>query len=286
MKRLDSIPPPDSNIDLHKSVVSRKQEPCRGNLIAKESIISSKINQYERCANTSSLESITAAPRLGAVKNDLHSCFTGKTKNLKAIFKKIEDSQTPGLLKWCPYCGLTKPNSFDHYLPKESFPEFSITPLNLVSCCTTCNSSKGEKWLNKNAERLFLHFYADDIPETQFLFAETVNDGNAFAATYSLIQPDDCSDYTWETISSHFSELKLLHQFSENTNDEIVSIKNMCIAHFKAGGSYVEAYIRHLAKEEEKTFGANHWRIVLMRSLAQNNAFIEHVESEADSDES
>ena len=279
MKGLNKIPQQDSNFELHKSVVTKKREPCRGNLIAKESIISTQIQEYERCASASSLEDVTADSQLTAVKDDLHSCYTGKTKSLKAIFQKIETSQIPGLLKWCPYCGLTKPNSFDHYLPKETFPEFSVTPINLISCCTTCNSSKGEKWLNDDGDRYFLHLYSDTIPETQFLFAETINAGDAFTATYTLRRPHEFSHKAWDTICSHFAELKLLYQFTENTNDEVVSIENMCISYLKSGGSDLRSFIFNLADQEEKTFGANHWRIVLMRSLGQSEVFLEHVES-------
>ena len=211
MKGLNSIPPPVSNFDLHKSVVTNKREPCRGNLIANELIISSQIQEYERCASATSLEDVAADSMLRTVKDELQSCYDGKTKSLKAIFTKIETSQVPGLLKWCPYCGLTTPNSFDHYLPKEQFPEFSVTALNLVSCCTTCNSSKGEKWLNEDGERYFLHLYSDTIPEAQFLFAETINAGDAFTASYRISRPDGCPIQAWDTISNHFSEFCLLY---------------------------------------------------------------------------
>jgi len=37
-----------------------------------------------------------------------------------------------------------KPRRTDHYLPKESFAEFAIHPMNLLPACTVCNEKKGK----------------------------------------------------------------------------------------------------------------------------------------------
>ncbi|CAN7448880.1 hypothetical protein LJR038_004881 [Acidovorax sp. LjRoot38] len=46
----------------------------------------------------------------------------------------------------CPYCGLQKNITTDHYLPKQHFPQYAVFSLNLVPACTDCqmNGAKGE----------------------------------------------------------------------------------------------------------------------------------------------
>lgn len=42
-------------------------------------------------------------------------------------------------LQFCPACGEDgTPNTLDHYLPKNSYPEFSITACNLFPMCDIC----------------------------------------------------------------------------------------------------------------------------------------------------
>jgi hypothetical protein len=285
MRGLTRITPPGSNFEHHQNVVKDKREPCKGVLTGKESIIASRFEEFERCVEASTMEEITADVQLTAVKAELHSCFNGKTKSLKYIFTKIADCQTKGFLKWCPYCGLTKPNSYDHYLPKESFPEFSVMPLNLIECCTTCNSSKKDKWLKVDGKRFFLHLYSDDIPEEKFLFADITARDSAFCATYKIIQPSECHDDVWRGILSHFTELGLLKLFAENTNDEVIDIRNICVPYLKAAGPDLNSFIRFRVQEQEEIFGVNHWRNVLLKSLAENNQFLAFLHAEAMEDD-
>jgi hypothetical protein len=46
----------------------------------------------------------------------------------------------------CPYCGLQKNVTTDHYLPKQYFPQYAVFSPNLVPACTDCqmNGAKGE----------------------------------------------------------------------------------------------------------------------------------------------
>lgn len=73
-------------------------------------------------------------------------------------------------LQLCPACGEDgTPNTLDHYLPKESYPEFSITARNLFPMCDICQGKKSTATVNSANERMFLHPYFD-----QFVAAQVV----------------------------------------------------------------------------------------------------------------
>lgn len=55
----------------------------------------------------------------------------------------------------CPYCGLRKNITLDHYLPRKkiAFPHFSFLSLNLVHACASCQAAKGSWYQNLSNSR-------------------------------------------------------------------------------------------------------------------------------------
>ncbi len=71
--------------------------------------------------------------------------------------------KTPKLL-CCPMCGSQYPGTVDHYLPRKSFPEFSILPCNLIPACPYCNSGvKKEMYKGNTSPERFIHPYFDTL---------------------------------------------------------------------------------------------------------------------------
>lgn len=62
----------------------------------------------------------------------------------------------------CPMCGSQTTGSVDHYLPRETFAEFSVLFENLVPACGICNSAgKGKTYRGGVATERFIHPYYD-----------------------------------------------------------------------------------------------------------------------------
>lgn len=278
MKKLSIIGTPPNYFEWHKNIVSSKSTPRRTNLEAIHTAVEVRFNLYDTAATNGNLGAIAEDTALQTHRDDLQHCYNGKTKKRAEMLQCICDAQSPGALKWCPYCGLTGTGSYDHYLPKELFPEFSANPLNLVSSCTKCNSVKGDRWV-ESGDRLFIHFYSDQLPEEIFLFVNLHHNSGAFCASFRIEKPTNTATSTWTVIENHFRELKLLEKYRENANDEIVGVVNFCTAYLKTGGTNITAFLEELAKGDAEIFGENHWRIVLMRSLALNNDFANVVAS-------
>ena len=76
-------------------------------------------------------------------------------------FQRIR--RTRGLL-CCPMCGSQHPGTLDHFLPQESFPEFSILNCNLIPACPHCNSGvKKERYRGTASPERFIHPYFDKL---------------------------------------------------------------------------------------------------------------------------
>ena len=58
----------------------------------------------------------------------------------------------------CPFCGVGRVSTLDHYLPKTKYPTYAVTPVNLVACCAECNKKRKNRRLVKRGKmNLYTH---------------------------------------------------------------------------------------------------------------------------------
>lgn len=92
-----------------------------------------------------------------------------KPKEDQSLYQILRNMRSNHGLNFCPSCGEEgAPDTLDHYLPKDSFPEFSFSPINLVPMCSKCQTKKGKDYLSVNKSKVFLHPYYDDCENTVF----------------------------------------------------------------------------------------------------------------------
>lgn len=80
-----------------------------------------------------------------SAKEALKSCYVVTTKELskhKDLMLKSLKAQSDVNIQRCAYCMLNDPSTWDHYMPKEYFPEYSVYHENLVYICHGCNHRK------------------------------------------------------------------------------------------------------------------------------------------------
>lgn len=276
MKNLLRLRTPPAYFDVHANIVASKSNPRRARLEALADSVQRRFGEYDAAVANDTLAAINEDATLQNSESDFWHCYEVKTAALKNMLDCIDESQRDGALKWCPYCGITAPMSFDHYLPKETFPEFSVDPQNLIRSCTKCNSTKGSRWISAG-DRLFIHFYYDLIPEEQFLFVDIDHEEKAFSARFFIEKPEGVALASWGIIENHFRKLDLLKEYRENANNEFSSAINICASHLKNGGKNIAAFLVDLVGQEEQLFGRNHWRNVLLRALASDTNFANEV---------
>ena len=121
----------------------------------------------------------------------------------------------------CPYCNMESPCELDHFLPKSKFYSYSITPINLIPICSTCNNNQ-HKFIhyphyidnsktNSVIDYIF-HPYFDDMNEWQWLHATVtftklgLVDGPFFML--SVEKPSTWEDCKYKRIQAHYKILK------------------------------------------------------------------------------
>lgn len=279
MKNLTALPIPPDYLDHYIAIRDKKHRATKIPLVAAHAVITQCYKDHAQAIALGTLAGLAKNAQAALRKAPLRACYDSPTQPLKDLKKSIHDSQPKRLLKYCPMCGTTLPRTFDHYMPAVKFPEFAVHPLNLVPCCSTCNSTKDDDWLTATGDRQYLHAYSDFLPDLQFVFASLHVDPalKGVGVTFSMHQPVGMPNVLWRLILSHFTRLKLIARYDERGNDEIAEILSACKVHLDTGGPDARNFLQRLANDRNVVYGRNHWIAVLMGSMAQHPNLVEWV---------
>lgn len=259
--------------DVLDNIIKYKRKPRKGILSEMKSDLLSRFEEYEK--NKNALENINySIVTTNDEKEALLSCYKRTGYLEKNVIKaSIKDIQTEHLRVKCPYCRVDTAATMDHYLPKEKFPEFSFLPINLVPCCSRCNSIKGERWIF-NDNRIFINYYFDNLDIENFLKSKIKYKKDAIKTStnikYSLetgdIQDKDLS----KTIESHFFELELLDRYNELVGEELSNIYTSVMKSDYSLDEHIRA-IRNEFNVKKEIYGDNHWKVVLYYSILESD---------------
>jgi 5-methylcytosine-specific restriction endonuclease McrA len=117
-----------------------------------------------------------------------------------------------GLL-YCPYCGYpNKPDTLDHFMPKDDWPEFSILPNNLIPQCRYCAPIKSSKYYceNTNVSKFIHPIYFNIIDKVKFKIDVNFNNEDlSIDFTIKYILNDVVDSFEKSRISDHIKNLDI-----------------------------------------------------------------------------
>lgn len=190
--------------------------------------------------------------------------------------------KTPKLV-CCPMCGSHHPGTLDHYLPRESFPEFSILPCNLIPACPHCNSGvkKGIYRGTTEPER-FIHPYFETLAKGPIWHVEVQPPFEAVRFKPKVagsVPPSDqkmvqfhLDHILGEVFQDHVStQWSLLPALIHGWADPSKEITQCSVASQLA---------KHL-RETAVTSGVNGWRTALLRGVIASQKAIAFLASRA-----
>lgn len=187
------------------------------------------------------------------------------------IVTNILEIQTPQMKNKCPYCGIDKPRTIDHYLPQSLFPEYSVFPQNLIPCCSNCNSKKGNRWIEEGS-RIFINYYYDDLPyDKVFLNAniEFTADKAVPKIKFSLLGKN-ISKENYELINSHFDKLGLLDEYQSIIETEVSELRDNVLNNMDLSTEQHVNNANRSLETFERLHGVNYWKAVLYRAIDED----------------
>lgn len=195
----------------------------------------------------------------------------------------IDNHNKRTYLRKCPYCTLSRANTTEHILPKDDYPEYAIDALNLLPCCSECNSAKGSKVRDENGNPLIINFYYNKLPETQYLYVRLFEDEKGYIDfEYFLDNPDHQVDEPmFQLIQSHFEKLGLIGKYKEEAIANYVEIENrLKNSALESGLMKCLEDLRRNTLEDAKEYGSNHWKVILKLALADSEWYAKYLEKQ------
>lgn len=175
----------------------------------------------------------------------------------------------------CPLCGEREATTLDHYLPRSTYPEFAVLPLNLVPCCRECNVKKLDD-VRRNGRAVYLHLYVDVLSEDeQFLFAELAIRNGVPDVKYRVDPPPSLGPPLSGRVVTHFSSLELATLYESMALDE-AAVQAQSVEYQLAEGvpiQDIQAGLRREAGYVARVHGANYWRHAALQAYAADYDF-------------
>lgn len=178
-------------------------------------------------------------------------------------------------LQLCPACGEDgTPNTLDHYLPKQTYPEFSITPFNLFPMCDICQGEKGTYTVNAANERLFLHPYFDQFTDVQVLHLQIGQPYEA-PATMMLTPHPALDPAQTALVARHLEHLAISSRYHRFFKDEYLRL--LRLAHsIRQRGMDVAAHLE-IFTEHARNKSINSWGHVFYTGVLTNPGLMEYL---------
>lgn len=248
-------------VDPHLSHLQRRVEAAYSRYWQHRSVLERLSPLPELTPDDRSLLKELYAPRARAVK---------PLKELMATIRARQDSNVQAV---CQYCGLGEPNTFDHYLPKSEFHEFSVCSFNLVLCCGICNGRRGERAWCCDGERSSLHLYFDDIDDRErCLQASVVECEGSFRVSYSVGQKSGGSFA--RRYRRHCETLGLLERWGARATGYLDVIRAELEPWREQGPERIARHYSQMAAARTQVLGANNWEVALYHAVSRAQDFI------------
>lgn len=265
------IPDKDS-YDLYNDVINIKRSNNKQILENIKSDVFGQYKNYEE--NKCDLENIPDSIITDTEqKKLLKNCYTRDIKTIVGkLTNEIISNQNVPYVSNCPHCGFeTSPDTIDHYIPKELFPEYSILPINLIPMCSRCNTIKGTNWIDGNT-RTSINYYFDEFTNHKFLYGMLKKTIDTYIVLFELKKPTEISEIKYEIIKNHYKTFDLNNRYSKASatilSQMILKIKDTDLPNeiFK---NTIEADI----KVNNTIYGPNYWKTCILEAILNDDDF-------------
>ncbi len=188
----------------------------------------------------------------------------------RPLLKSMRDND----LSICPACGESgRPNTLDHYLPKQLYPHFSVTPVNLFPMCDACQNAKLDKVGNAQTPRFFIHPYFDTFVAAQVLHLEIQAPFNA--PTFTLGVVEGLSPSETNLVRTHLRELGIEKRYAKFFRNEHRRLLRSVDRLRTTGQDVQQALASFRYRAEEPSLNA--WEHVFYGAVLDNPDFIDYL---------
>lgn len=259
--------------DCISNMVDKADSPKSRILASKQTIID-KSKEYDNLATVGKLSSLSPSSNVdgGATKNDMTKLYTNKFASQNQGGRKYYDKiKLLAPYGKCPLCGQRLVSTLDHYLPKSSFPLYSITPYNLIPCCSDCNKDKHAIVPSSRIEET-IHPYYDDFTDATWIKAKLIK-GDPITFEFYVVKPSNWDDLKYKRACFHFKEYNLNKLYKPYACEKFACVlpglRKLVASAGKAAA--IESIKERI--EEERVLQLNTWQAAFYEAILDSDWF-------------
>lgn len=243
-------------------------------------------NRYnEYITNQGNPENINISTVSQDDKGKFINLYLSKPNSIKS---EIDEPLNNHNLSFCPFCSEAgRPNTLDHFLPKDSYPEFSILSKNLVPACDYCQKRnvKGTKVFNHNNKRLFLHPYYD-IPENIQLIKIKIKPPYSIGHNYKLYVNENIRDLNLKKLTRrHIKTLHIDSRFRDYYSKEYLRVKELIRDSINVFESINQQQLNiqnvkdlvNTFYQKNRKISINYWDALIFKAFLDNDDILEFI---------
>lgn len=233
-------------------------------------------NEYEHYERVNGDVTLLNSPLMlhEDLKNGLKADYSRVLKALSYI-AEIRDELSPDV---CPMCGSFGTGQADHFVPKATYPEFSLFARNLVPACK-CNQTKLASYKGAHGERI-LHPYFDKSLGKRILYLEFSGDKASPYLAVELTLPYKTNADAKYHVSSIVAKGNVFNWASKEWSK--IQIRPSATIFQKENGGYTTADIRRMLEKaflnSDRDYGTpNNWKSMFYYGLALKADYHEYI---------
>jgi len=240
------------------------------------------VNQYkDYVAQSGNPWSITSCDIPQELKDALKLHYKTPPKGNLTFIKSFREELSPN---FCPMCGSLGTGTLDHYLPKDSYAEFSIFSKNLIPACN-CNTKRGTTLRGATHPVRVIHPFYDNFLDTRLY--QAYFDGSFETPNISLVIIDPNHPHI-EILDFHLQEVILknnvihyfnstwsnLQRLSSNTLQKLLPAGQLSFMEF------YDAIRKFLYLKDAELESPNNWSSMFYAGLLNDHNRLERLRLE------
>ena len=250
------------------------KQPTLSNIKASKAVIVSKSVEYDELAERCQLGTLARHNIIpgGATKKDMVWLYDNKfvAGGGRKYYEKLKL-----LPRWgkCPFCGVGRVSTLDHYLPKTEYPTYAVTPYNLVASCSDCNKKKLTTVFKTREEEL-MHPYYDDFDDEIWLKTKVIYVDEVVFRFYAE-KPATWSQEKYKRAKNHFEKLGLNSLYVAHCGEEFAEYEYTARDLYEVGGEDLVKKDLLDRITERRKITKNNWRAAMYEGLLCSEDFFE-----------
>lgn len=236
-----------------------------------KTIVGDSHQLYDTKFKNNLLPEINQSNGLTFIKDNFETLYSYTNSKIKKLRVAIKNLQDITIKNKCQYCTINDHNTLDHFLPRATYWEYVIHPLNLVPCCSACNSKMSDK------ENASLNLYLDTLPTEQYLFVNVTFIGSIPNFDFELknVNNNTINAALYVKIKQHFVSLGLLERMKKAALTEYTEFYNSIKAQLQHSNiSNIKSCTLRTIQNNKISYGHNHWKYIFQETLINSQTFI------------